>query len=126
MTPLTKSDIYKRKHPRINLEVQAFYEIQGRSKFEKQIPLAIKTIGKGGLMFVSPIPLSIGKELPMRLHYYSRIIEFTAMGVWLEKIPENKNSLFRSGAIFIEISDENKDHINQILDIHMGYYDPSA
>ncbi|MHB8483477.1 MAG: PilZ domain-containing protein [Nitrospiria bacterium] len=120
------SEVYNRKHPRIDLKLRAFFQIQPQGKFGKQIPLVIKTIGKGGLMFVSPIPLSIGKELSMRLRYYSRSIEFTVKGVWLEKIQKNKNSMFRSGAVFTEISDENMDHINQILNIHRGYYNPSA
>ena len=120
----TNPEVYNRKHTRINLDLQAFFQILVKGKDEKRIPLTIKTIGRGGLMFISPIPLSIGKELLMRVHYYSRIIDFTAKGVWLEKVEKNKHSLFRSGATFTEISDENRVQIDHILNIHTGYHNP--
>lgn len=120
MTFYNHKEAYPRNHPRLNIDMLAFYEILVNGIYEKRVPLLLKTIGKGGLMFISPIPLSVGKELQMRLYYFSKLIEFTAKGAWSEKIRKNKAFLFKSGAAFANISNENLDRIDYIINLHTG------
>lgn len=120
MSTFKKRPEFNRNYPRLNIDMLAYYPISINGSYEKEIPLYLKTIGKGGLMFLSSIPLSVGKELPMRLLYYSKVIEFTARGVWTEKVQKRDTRLFKSGAIFTEISSENLDTINHIVNIHTG------
>jgi hypothetical protein len=120
MTYFKNKTGFKRNYPRLNIDMLAYYQILVNGIYEKEVPLLLKTIGKGGLMFLSPIPLSIGKELQMRLLYYSKLIEFTAKGVWTEKIERRNRLMFKSGAIFTAISNDNLDYINHIVNIHTG------
>ncbi len=120
MVDYQKREPYIRNHPRLNIDMLAYYQILVKGMYEKQIPLFLKTIGKGGLMFLSPIPLSVGKEIPMRLFYYSEFIEFTAKGVWAEKIQKRDTFLYKSGAVFTNISDKNLNRIGHIVNLHTG------
>jgi len=117
-------DIHKeafiRNHPRLNIDMLAYYQIFVNGRYEKRVPLFLKTLGKGGLMFLSPIPLSVGKELQMRFHYYSKLIEFTAIGVWSEKVLKRNSLLFKNGASFANISNDNLSRIDHIINIHTG------
>ena len=120
MVDYQKREPYIRNHPRLNIDMLAYYQILVQGVYEKEIPLFLKTIGKGGLMFLSPIPLSVGKEIPMRLLYYSEFIEFTAKGVWSERIRKKKTFLYKSGAVFTSISDKNINRIGHIVNLHTG------
>jgi hypothetical protein len=109
---------YSRNHPRLNISIPAYFKIPGSGG--GQVPVHIQTIGKGGIMFLSFIPLGPGKELQLGLLYYSRRVEFRARGVWSEKFLHKKRALFRSGATFTDIEYDDLGWIEHIVNIHSG------
>jgi len=75
----------------------------------------IKSLGGGGLMFISPVPLNIGTRLEMTIFNFMVQINFIAEVIWTRKVTEPKPSQFQYGVIFSEISDENLVEISRIL-----------
>lgn len=118
MSPYTGSVVYHRRaHPRANLELQADFRIllpdkpldQDRQKAKTQ------TVGGGGLMFVSPVPLSLGTKLEMRLFYTTFILEFIAEVVWIEQLVGNETADFKCGLQYVDIADGDLAYIHYIL-----------
>ena len=57
----------------------------------------IKTVGKGGLMFVSPVPLAVDTHLKVRLLDGNHGIMFLSKVVWTKPVEKNDASGFNIG-----------------------------
>jgi len=118
MPGYTGSVIYHRRaHPRANLELQADFRILLPEKPSEQErrKTRTQTLGGGGLMFISPVPLSLGTKLEMRLFYMTFILEFVAEVVWLEQLVGNETEEFKCGLHYVDISDGDLAYIHYIL-----------
>jgi len=57
----------------------------------------IKTVGNGGLMFVSSVPLSVGTHLRVRLFDGSHDITFLSKVVWTKPVENSETTGFIIG-----------------------------
>jgi hypothetical protein len=67
------------------------------SKRKKMFSSEIKTVGKGGLIFISPIPLSVDTHLKFRLLDGNHGITFLFKVVWTKPVEKNEGSVFYVG-----------------------------
>ena len=119
MEPDEQSDhkAYYRKYPRVNMELGADFKVvfPSENRAQEKLTTMVETLGGGGLMFVSPIPLSPGIQIDMRLYYDTRVIPIVAEVVWTEPEAETENNRFRCGLEFTFISRDDLLHIHDIL-----------
>jgi hypothetical protein len=91
----------KRKFPRIDIEMMGdFRMLQEEKEKEKEkepFPGRIKTVGKGGLMLVSPVPLPLDTHLQVRLFEGNRVITFLSKVVWTNPADKNEATGFNVG-----------------------------
>jgi c-di-GMP-binding flagellar brake protein YcgR len=96
-----------RKSPRINLDLRAAISTNSTGKRHSEvISASIKTLGSGGLMIDSPIPLKEGELVEMTLFFQSTAISFISSVVWKQQMDKKKQKTFRCGLTFRSISDE--------------------
>lgn len=118
MPGYTGSVLYHRRaHPRANLELQADFRIVSSEQpaDQERQKTKTRTLGGGGLMFISPVPLSLGSRLDMRLFYMTFILEFVAEVVWIEQLVGNETGEFKCGLQYVDISDGDLAYIHYIL-----------
>lgn len=92
--------IGKRKHPRVEMDVKGDFRILLPEKDIERYPMTTKTIGRGGLMFVSSTPLSEGTPLQVRLYPYSQEINFIATVAWMKPSTEDTAPGYKIGIQF--------------------------
>ena len=114
--------IYARNYPRINVEIPVNFRILLSEKELEGLSQTIENLSAGGLMFASPVPLTIGTRLEMKFKGSTGQIIFTAQVTWTEPVFENQTSKFKCGLMFTEISDENMVQIYQILNNTPGHH----
>lgn len=107
---------FVRKHPRVNLELQAEFSVTtpGEANPKKESVL-IKTLGGGGIMFVSPMSLQEGSIVDMKVYFEFSSIPFQAEVVWTELQVERKQKEFRCGLKFRSILDDDLLYIQYFL-----------
>ncbi|MBI1824610.1 MAG: PilZ domain-containing protein [Nitrospirae bacterium] len=108
---------HRRAHPRANLELQADFRIllSDTPTEDQRQKAKTETLGGGGLMFVSPIQLSLGNRLEMRLFYMTFVLEFVAEVVWIEQLVGNETEEFKCGLRYVDIADGDLAYIHYIL-----------
>ncbi|MBI3352651.1 MAG: PilZ domain-containing protein [Nitrospirae bacterium] len=107
---------FVRKYPRINLELLAEFSVTAPAEEgSKKESALIKTLGGGGLMFVSPTPLEEGTIVDMNVFFEFSTIPFQAEVVWTEINVERKQKEFRCGLKFRSISDDDLLYIQHFL-----------
>jgi hypothetical protein len=108
---------HRRAHPRANLELQADFRIllPDQPAEESRRKARTETVGGGGLMFVSPVALSLGTRLEMRLFYMTFVLEFVAEVVWIEQLVGNETDDFKCGLRYVDIADGDLAYIHYIL-----------
>jgi hypothetical protein len=107
---------FVRKHPRINLELLATFSVAASTEEDsKEESALIKTLGGGGVMFVSPTPLEEGTIVDMKVFFEFSTIPFQAEVVWTEINVERKQKEFRCGLKFRSISDDDLLYIQHFL-----------
>ncbi len=84
----------------------------------QRIDSMAKTLGTGGLMFVSNFPLPVGTKVDMKIHYYSITVEFVAEVVWTKEEAGFGTSEYFCGSRYSAISYDNLTHIQNILKSH--------
>jgi len=94
---LHRPAVGKRKHPRLDMELDGDFRILLPEKDTKHYLFKTKTIGRGGLMFVSSVSLSVVTPLQVRLFHRPNVITFNSRVVWTKPFKENKQSRFRIG-----------------------------
>ena len=107
--------MWKRKYPRVNLEMRGDFSLILPDMEKEKIAAQIKTLGGGGLMFVSPVPLSIGTALQFRIFYWANVIKFTTRIVWSEPDVNPESTQFKNGGKFEDISNETMIQIRNIM-----------
>lgn len=117
--PEGRIEYIRRKYPRVDLELTAAFRVIGTERGELHI--LTKTLGGGGLMFISPVQLSVGDILEAVLFYLTLQIQFKTKVVWTEQQLENQISDFKCGLEYTEISDEDR---SLIFNIVMSNQDP--
>ena len=115
-------DIRKRTHPRVAVDLKTDFQVLQLKKMEEKSPQRVdsmaKTLGTGGLMFVSNIPLPVGTKVDMKIHYYSITIEFVAEVVWIKEEAGFGTTEYFCGSRYSAISYDNMTHIQNILKSH--------
>jgi hypothetical protein len=118
---LTQQDFRnQREHPRVEVDLKTDFRVlmrkpkEGRPQMDRVTSQA-KTLGKGGLKFVSTMPLSVGDKIDMRLYYYSLMIEFVAEVVWMEERQGFGPSEYICGSRFAAITYDNIAHLQNII-----------
>ncbi len=107
---------FVRKHPRINLELLATFSVAASTEdASKKESALIKTLGGGGVMFVSPTPLEEGTIVDMKVFFEFSTVPFQAEVVWTEINVERKQKEFRCGLKFRSISDDDLLYIQHFL-----------
>jgi len=108
---------FVRKHPRINLELLAEFSVSDPDQKEgvKKESVLIKTLGGGGVMFTSPVPLPEGALVNMKVFFEFSAIPFQAEVVWTELQVERKQNEFRCGLKFRSILDDDLLYIQHFL-----------
>jgi uncharacterized membrane protein len=115
MSTTSGSIVYSRRHPRVNVELPADFRILLPNKDLDRHSQNIKSVSGGGLMFISPVPLTIGTRLEMTIYNFIVQINFIAEVIWIQKVLDAKPSQFKYGLMFSQISDENLVQISRIL-----------
>lgn len=92
--------IWKRKFPRINLEMNGDCRILMPEKDQERYPSHIKTLGGGGLMLISPLLLSEGTPLQVRIFHPAGPITLNACVVWAETLGKDEGTGFKVGLKF--------------------------
>lgn len=115
-------DIKKRVHPRVVIDLKSDFQVLQSQKTGETSPHRVdsmaKTLGTGGLMFVSNVPLPVGTKVDMKIHYYSIIIEFVAEVVWTKEEEGFGTSEYFCGSRYSAISYDNMTHVQNILKSH--------
>jgi hypothetical protein len=107
---------FVRKYPRIYLELLAKFSVADPAEEgSKKESVLIKTLGGGGVMFVSPTPLEEGTIVDMNVFFEFSVIAFQAEVVWTEINVERKQKEFRCGLKFRSISDDDLLFIQHVL-----------
>jgi hypothetical protein len=73
------------------------FRILQEEKEKEPFPGRIKTVGKGGLMLVSPVPLAVDTHLQVRLFEGNRVITFLSKVVWTNPADKNEAPSFNVG-----------------------------
>lgn len=107
--------IWKRKYPRVNLEMRGDFSLLLQDMEKERVPTQIKTLGGGGMMFISPMPLSLGTPLQIRLFHWANVVKLNSKVVWSEPVVENDSTEFRNGVQFDQISNEAMIQIRNIM-----------
>lgn len=115
-------DIKKRAHPRVAVDLKTDFQVlqfrkEGNFSPERVVSMA-KTLGTGGLMFISNVPLPVGTKVDMKIHYYSITVEFVAEVVWTKEEAGFGASEYFCGSQYSAISYDNMTHIRNILKSH--------
>ena len=111
--------IWKRKYPRVKLEMNGDFSLLLPEMDKERTPAEIKTLGGGGIMFISSIPLSVGTPLQMRLFHWANVVKFTSRVVWSDPIVENDSTGFQNGVQFEQITNESLIQIRNIMQTWM-------
>ena len=106
---------WKRKHPRINLEMKGDYSFIQTDKDKERHLSRIKTLGGGGMMMLSNDPLSVGTPLQVRLFHHPNIITVISKVVWSEPSEPNKADEFQVGLQFWPPTQSSLLHIDFLL-----------
>ena len=118
---------FVRKHARINLELLAIFSVAGpNEKSSKKESVLIRTLGGGGVMFLSPIPLKEGTLVDMTAFFEFSAIPFLAEVVWTEMNVERKQKEFRCGLKFRSIGDDDLLFIHHFLHKQLSINPASA
>jgi hypothetical protein len=114
------STIWKRKYPRVNLEMKGDFSLLLPEMDKERIPAEVKTLGGGGIMFISSLPLSIGTPLQVRLFHWANVVKFTSKVVWSEPIVDKDSTGFQNGLQFEKISNESLIQIRNMMQTWMN------
>jgi hypothetical protein len=118
-------DIKKRAHPRVPVDLKTNFQVLQLRKEGESSPQRIdsmaKTLGAGGLMFVSNVPLPVGTKVDMKIHYYTITVEFVAEVVWTREEAGFGSSEYYCGSRYSAISYDNLTHIQNILKSHQTH-----
>ncbi|MFI5304716.1 MAG: HD-GYP domain-containing protein, partial [Nitrospiria bacterium] len=63
------SNLGRRKHPRLDLEIDGDFRLLEHENITEYCLIKVKTIGRGGLLIVTSVPLPIGTPLRVRLFH---------------------------------------------------------
>ena len=116
-----KSDFTNlRQHPRAEVDLKTDFKILSAKKEDDISPGELvtsnaRTLGEGGLLFVSRVPLTVGTRVDMKLYFYSLTIEFVAEVVWIKEQIGFGTSEYVCGSKFSAISNDNFSHLRNIL-----------
>jgi hypothetical protein len=110
---------YKRRYPRVKLPLPMDLRILLPNKEPDQYSLNIKSLGYGGLSFISPVPIKVGTSVEITIFNFMDEITFGAEVTWTKKTPESKKPNFNVGLKFTQISDENMVKIHQIVNSNL-------
>ena len=92
-----KPSKFKRKHSRVNIDLKGDLRIL-QPKIDRQVyPGQVQTIGGGGLMILSAVPLLVGTPLQIRLYHQSNVITVNSRVVWSEPERYREGSGFKCG-----------------------------
>ena len=119
------STIWKRKYPRVNLEMRGDFSLLIPDMDKEKISADVRTLGGGGLMFICSMPLSAGTLLVMRLFHWANVVKFTSRVVWSEPLVLKDSTCFRNGVKFDEISNESLIQVRNIMKTWQGKSPPS-
>ncbi len=97
MATKTDSTNWKRKFPRIDVEMKGDFWVLEEEKEKEMFSSEIKTVGKGGAMFISPVPLAVDTHLKVRLLDGNHGITFLSKVVWTKPVEKNEASGFYVG-----------------------------
>lgn len=115
----------KRAHSRVPVDLKSDFQVlQLKNNIDplaQRIDSMTKTLGTGGLMFISNVPLPVGTKVDMKLHYYSIIVEFVAEVVWTKEETGFGTSEYFCGSRYSAISYDNLTHIQNILKSHQTH-----
>jgi hypothetical protein len=117
---------YKRRYPRVKLPLPADLRILLPNKDPEQYSLNIKSLGYGGLSFISPVTLKVGTPVEMTIFNFMDQITFGAEVTWTKKVPESKTPNFNVGLKFTQISDEDMVKIHHIVNSNLTNPNPST
>ena len=107
---------FTRKHPRIRIELRAEFVISDCEKESSQRESAvIKILGGGGVMLISPEPLSEGTLVDMKVYFECAEMTFKAEVVWTELQLERNQKEFRCGLKFHAIADDDLLYIQHVV-----------
>ena len=123
MTPSTSDSqtesFKKRAHPRVDVDLRSDFWVLKPKREKGTLPQRFdsvaKTLGTGGLMFVSGVPLPVGTKVDMKLHYYSITVEFVAEVVWTREETGFGHAEYYCGSRYSAISYDNLTHVQNIL-----------
>ncbi|MBI1821688.1 MAG: PilZ domain-containing protein [Nitrospirae bacterium] len=116
-----KSDFTNlRQHPRAEVDLKTDFKILSAKKeadisSDELVTSNARTLGEGGLLFVSRVPLAVGTRVDMKLYFYSLTIEFVAEVVWMKEQTEFGTSEYFCGSKYAAISNDNFSHLRNIL-----------
>lgn len=82
---------------------------------KERIPAEFRTLGEGGAMFISSMPLSVGTPLQVRLFHWANVVKFTSKVVWSEPSDDTDSKEFRNGVQFDLISNESMIQVRNIM-----------
>jgi hypothetical protein len=97
MATKTDSKNWKRKFPRIDVEMKGDFWVLEEEKEKEMFSSQIKTVGKGGAMFVSFVPLAVDTHLKVRLYDGNHGILFLSKVVWTMPVEKSEPSCFNIG-----------------------------
>lgn len=111
-----KGEGFTREFPRVSTTLDSDLRmLDPAKKFADRVPTQTRTLGGGGVMLVSPVPLKAGAKIETRLFYYSLVIEFTGKVVWSETVEKFGRQDHYAGVKFQEILPEYLGHIQNII-----------
>lgn len=97
MAAKTDSKNWKRNFSRVDMEMKGEFWILEEVNEKEMFSSEIKTVGKGGFMFVSPVPLAVDTHLKIRLLDRNHGITFLSKVVWTKSVGKNEASGFYVG-----------------------------
>ena len=100
MVPGSGYTIWKRKFPRVDLEMKGDFQILMPDRDRDHHSGRIKTLGGGGMMMISPLPLSEGTPLQVTILLPPDPITLNARVVWAEPAGKEAGSGFKVGLKF--------------------------
>lgn len=90
----------KRKFPRIQKEMEGQFWVLEAEKKKEMLSSRTATIGRGGLMFVSSVPISVDTHLKVRLYDENHDITFLSRVVWTKPVEKNQSPGYFIGIQF--------------------------
>ena len=115
MDAKTESTHWKRKFSRVDMDMKGDFRILREEKEKELFSSQIKTVGEGGLMLVSSVPLAVDTPLQVRLFHGNNVITLFSTVVWTKPVDENEASGFKIGLQYHPIHQASLLHIDFLL-----------